>query len=559
MEESMLKGVRLFSITAMLTLLFAVGFSNAQDAKVVITGLGMVGGDIPTIDPGLAETSSAIEVINQIFLGVTNQDYTSASELGLAESYEVDGNTFTFKLMPDVAWVRYNAETDAVEQVTDAAGNPKFVTADDVAYGMLRSLNPETASPYSYVLVPYIVGAAEYNAGEGAAEDVQVKAVDATTLEITAPDSTPFAVQIYGLWMARPVPSWIIDEFGDVWTEPENIATNGPFAIKEWAHEESITIVKNPFWKGTDSVPVAKLDQVTFRFLDPAQAFAEYVAGNMDAVNIPLEEIDRVRADATLSVENQTGANPCTYYIGFDNTEAPTDNVHVRRALSLAIDRQSIVDNIAKSALGPAGFFTYPGLNAAPQQDEAPDAAMSFDAAAAQAELELALADLGITADELSTQLALVVNDSAGHIAIVTAVQQMWADTLGLNVAIEPRESTTYFASLSEDAPSTYRAGWCQDYGDANNFLYDVFFSGSSQNDTGFNSPEYDALVSEARLESDTAKRVELYTQAEQILVNEQAAIATIYFYGTNLLVKPGVERAPTVTGNESYFDWDKN
>jgi oligopeptide transport system substrate-binding protein len=293
MEESMLKGVRLFSVMAMLSLLFAVGFTNAQDAKVVVTGVSMVGGDLPTLDPGLAETSSSIEVINQIFLGVTNQDYTSASELGLAASYDVseDGKTFTFHLMPDVAWVRYNAESGAVEQVTDADGNPKFVTADDVVYGMLRSLNPETASPYSYVLVPYIVGAAEYNAGEGAAEDVQVKAVDATTVEITTSDSTPFAVQIYGLWMARPVPGWIIDEFGDTWTEPENIATNGPFALKEWAHEESITIVKNPFWTGTDSVPAPALDEVTFRFLDPAQAFAEYVAGNMDAVNVPLDEI----------------------------------------------------------------------------------------------------------------------------------------------------------------------------------------------------------------------------------------------------------------------------
>src|SRR5689334_19093912 len=111
MEESMLKGVRLFSIMAMLTLLFAVSLTSAQDKKVVVTGISMVGGDLPTIDPGLAETSSSIEVINQIFLGVSNQDYTSAAEPGLAESYDVseDGKTFTFHLMPDVAWVRYNA------------------------------------------------------------------------------------------------------------------------------------------------------------------------------------------------------------------------------------------------------------------------------------------------------------------------------------------------------------------------------------------------------------------------------------------------------------------
>lgn len=552
---------RLIGLAVIALLVFAISIVGAQDKKVVITGIGMVGGDLPTIDPGLAETSGSIEVINQIFLGLTNQNFDSTSELGLASGYEVseDGTVFTFTLMPDVAWVRYNAETDAVEQVVDAEGNPRFVTAEDVVYGMLRSLNAETASPYSYVLVPYIVGAAEYNAGEGAMEDVQVTAVDATTVQITAPDSTPFAAQIYGLWMARPVPSWIIDEFGDVWTEPENIATTGPFALKEWLHDESLTIVKNPFWAGTDSVPVPALDEVTFRFLDPAQAFAEYVAGNIDAINVPLEEIDRVRADATLSAENQTGGNPCTYYVGFDNLEGPTSNVHIRRALSLAIDRESIVTNIRKADLGPAGFFTYPGLNAAPQQADYPDFAISFDVDAAKAELEMGLAELGISAEDLASQLILAVNDSAGHVAVVTAVQQMWADNLGLNITIEPRESTTYFSSLSDDAPSTYRAGWCQDYGDANNFLYDVFYSGSSQNDTGFFSEEFDALVVEARVTADTAARVELYAQAENILVNTQAAIAPISFYGLNLLVKPYIERAPSVTGNESYFDWDRS
>jgi len=556
-----MRKIRLLGLAAALVvLMLATGMVSAQDKKVLVTGIGMVGGDIPTLDPQLAETVSSIEVINQIFLGLTNQDYTGAAELGLAESYDTseDGKTFTFHLMPDVSWVHYNADTDAVEQVIDDSGNPRYVTADDVVYGMMRALNPETADPYSYVLVPYIVGAAEYNSGEGAMEDVQVKAVDATTLEVVSPDSTPFANQIYGLWMARPVPSWLIDEFGDTWTEAENIATNGPFALKEWAHEESITIVKNPFWKGTADVPAANLDEVTFRFLDPAQAFAEYVAGNMDAITVPLEEIDRVRSDATLSAEYQTGGNPCTYYIGFDNTEAPTDNVHLRRALSMAIDRQSIVDNIRKADLGPAGFFTYPGLNAAPHQEDFPDAAATFDVDGAKAELETALSELGMTADELSTNLVLAVNDSAGHVAVVTAVQQMWADNLGLNVTIEPRESSTYFASLSDDAPATYRAGWCQDYGDANNFLYDVFFSGSSQNDTGFNSADYDALVTAARIESDTAKRIDLYAQAEQILVKDVAAIAPISFYGLSILVKPGIERAPSVTGNETYFDWDR-
>ncbi len=554
------KHLRLIGLSLVLVLALSFGAAGAQDKKVLVTGISMVGGDIPTIDPGIAETSSSIEVINQIFLGLTAQEGTTGDpELGLAESFSVseDGKTFTFNLLQNVPWVRYNPETDAVEQVMDESGNPRMVTAQDVVYGMLRSLNPDTASPYSYVLVPYIVGAEDFNTNGGETEGVAVKAVDDFTVEITAPDAVSFAPSIYGLWMARPVPQWAIEEGGDSWTEIEYIATNGPFALKEWAHEASITVVKNPFWPGTESVPQAKLDEVVFKFLEQTAQFDEYQAGTMDAISLPLEQIDFVKADATLSAEYVVGTNPCTYYLGFDNTEDPVTNVHLRRALSLAIDRESIVTNVTRGGQIPAQWFSRPGLAAAPTVESNPDLGIKFDAEAAKAEFELALADLGTTADAL--QLTLSYNDSSNHGAIMQAIQQMWTDTLGITAQLTPLDPSTYFASLSEDAPMVYRSGWCQDYSDANNFLYDVFYSKSSQNDVGFNNAEYDALVEEARLESDVDTRRELYAQAEEILVDEVAAIAPIYWYTVNELIKPYVEEPVSVTGNQTYYDWDVN
>jgi oligopeptide transport system substrate-binding protein len=548
------------SLVLVLALSLSFGAAGAQDKKVLVTGISMVGGDIPTVDPGLAETSSSIEVINQIFLGLTAQEGTTGDpELGLAESIDVseDGKTFTFKLLQNVPWVRYNPETDAVEQVMDESGNPRMVTAQDVVYGMLRSLNPETASPYSYVLVPYIVGAEEFNTNGGDTAGVALKAVDDSTVEITAPDAVSFAPSIYGLWMARPVPQWAIEEGGDSWTEIEYIASNGPFALKEWAHEESITVVKNPFWPGTDSIPQPKLDEVVFKFLESTAQFDEYQAGSMDAIALPLEQIDFVKADPTLSAEYVVGTQPCTYYLGFDNTEDPVTNVHLRRALSLAIDRQSIVTNVTRGGQIPAQWFSRPGLAAAPIPETSPDLGIIYDTEAAKAEFEMALADLGTTADAL--QLTLSYNDSSNHGAIMQAIQQMWTDTLGLTVQLTPLDPSTYFASLSEDAPMIYRSGWCQDYSDANNFLYDVFYSKSSQNDVGFSNAEYDALVDEARLESDVDTRRELYVQAEEILVDEVAAIAPIYWYTVNELIKPYVEESVSVTGNQTYYDWDIN
>lgn len=544
-----------------LMLTLAVSVTSAQDGvKSVVTGLHMVGGDIPTIDPHAAETSSAIEVINQIFIGLTNQDATTADmEMGIAESMDIseDGTVFTFHLRQDIPWVRYNPDTDAVEEVKDENGNVRYVNAQDTVYGVLRGLSPETASPYSYVPLPYIVGAAEYNSGEGTAEDVMVKALDDFTVEITSPEAVSFAASIYGLWVVRAAPQWAVEEGGDSWTEVEYINTNGPFALKEWAHDESITLVKNPFWPGTDAIPQPQLDEVVFRFLDPQQQFAEYVAGTMDAIQVPLEEIPRVQADATLSQEYVVGNQPCTYYIGFDNLEAPVDNPHLRLAFSAAIDRQSLVDNVTRGGQIPAQWFSRPGLAAAPTLETHPDLGIKFDPERAQAELQLALTDLGLSSVEELPPLSLSYNDSSNHGAIMQAIQQMWTENLGVTVTLTAMEPSTYFATVSEEAPTMWRSGWCQDYSDANNFLYDVLYSQSSQNDPSWNNAEYDALVEQARVETDDDVRRDLYAQAEDILVNQNAGIAPIYWYTINFLVKPHIEYPPSVTGNEAYFEWD--
>jgi len=579
----MQKAIRMLGITLAISLLaLTLGMVTAQDTgKVLVTGLGMVGGDLETIDPGTSETSSSIEVVNQLFVGLTSQDVATGSpKLGIAESYDVsaDGKTFTFKLMKNIPWVHYNAETGAVEELKDDAGAVRMVTANDVYYGMVRSLDPVTASPYAYVLAKYVVNGVEFNTAPAEPDpaatvdpmatemapmpmmttaDLGIKVIDDYTLEVTSPDPVSFAPSIYGLWVARPVPSWAIDEFGDAWTEPENIATNGPFALKEWAHEQSLTLIKNPFWPGTADIPQAKLDEVTFRFLDPAAAFAEYNAGTMDAVGVPLEEIERVKADATLSKEYRTGTNPCTYYIGFDNTEAPMDNANMRRALSYAVDRQSIVDNVTKAGQIPAQWFSRPGLAAAPTMENSPDLGIKFDAVKAKEALAAALTDLGLTDVSQLPPLSLTYNGSAGHGAIVQAIQQMWKDTLGLDVQLATLEPTTYFSTVSADAPMMYRSGWCQDYSDANNFLYDVFYSKSSQNDPGFADDEFDKLVVEARTESDTAKRLDLYRKAEDILVVQKAGIIPIYWYVTSRVIKPYVESVASITGNEAYNLWD--
>ena len=476
--------------------------ASAQDMKVLHTGVNMVGGDPASIDPNLNEASQGNQIIRTMYIGLTTQDEETGNVIpGIASDWTVsdDGLTWTFNMIPNIPWVQYNADSDAVEQVLDADGNPRYVTAQDVVYSWQRVLDPETASTYAYVPMEFVVNGAEFNAGEATADDLAVAAVDDYTFEITSPVSVSFAGNIYGLWMVNPVPQWAIDECGDSWTEDDCMQSFGPFALKEWSHDESITVVKNPFWPGTEFVPQAKLDEIVFHFLDPQTQFAEYQAGTLTSISPPIEEMDRIKADPVFSEELFIGTRPCTYYIGINAEEAVVgESVHLRRALSYAIDRQSIVDNVTKGGQIPARWFSRPGLAAAPTLESHPDAGIGYDPDMAVAELELALEELGLASAADIPAITLAYNDSSGHASIMQAIQQMWSDTLGVSAELSAREPSTYFSSLSEGAPQLYRSGWCQDYPDADNFARGVFRSDSSQNDANFVSEEFDTLVDQA-------------------------------------------------------------
>jgi oligopeptide transport system substrate-binding protein len=553
---------RFIGLALLCALLLATiaGVSAQDEPKILVTGLNMVGGDAETIDPSIATTVQDISIIDETFIGLTYLEETRAElQNGIITGYEVseDGLTYTFNLIPELPWVRYNADSGAVEQVVDEEGNPRYVTAADVVYGWTRTLDPATAGDYAYVLAPYVVGGVEFNSGEGSAEDLGITAIDDYTLEIQATEPVAFAPNIYGLWMARPQPQWAIEEFGDSWIEPGNYHSYGPFALKEWAHDESITLIKNPFWPGTENIPQPKLDEVVFRFLDDTAQFAEYQAGTMDAVNTPQTELDRIKADPVFSTEYFTGTEFCTYYYGFNVEKPPFDNVHIRRAFSYAIDRQSIVDNVLKAGQIPAQWFSRPGLVAAPTPESHPDLGIAFNADMAVEELNAGLEDLGLASASELPAITLAFGNTEAHTQIAQAIQQMWATTLGVEVQLSAMDTTTYFTVIGEDAPQVYRAGWCADYPDANNFLYDVFRSDSANNDTNWGNPDFDALIDEARLLTDTAARLELYAQAEDIMIAQDAAVAPIYFYVTRQLTKPYVERTYSIIGQERYEKWD--
>lgn len=550
-----------------------------EPQKVLNFALGP--GDIPTLDPALGTDTSSIQVIIETFVGLTRADeVTNVVEPGMATSWDIseDGTVYTFKLRDDVPWVTWDSEKNAVVEVKDCDKKTRMVTAHDFEYGAKRTVAPETASDYAYVLSFVLEGADEYNGGTGSIDDVGVKAIDDTTLEMRFKSPAAYNAAIAGMWVAFAQPQWLIEgdacteAMGERWTETGFHQGYGPYAMKEWVHDSYLTMVKNPFWPGTEQVPSPAIDEVKLFMLDEGPAFAEYESGGLDAAPAPLADMDRIKADATLSQQLRIAPYFCTYYYGFNTKAEFVDDVRVRRALSMAVDRQALIDNVTKGEQEPAQWFSRPGLAGAPTIEEYPDLGVKTDTEQAKAVLQEYLDEMGITAADIN--ITLMFNTGEGHQKIAEAIQQMWKDALGITVNVVNQEWKVYLTTIKgAETPQVWRLGWCLDYADANNFINEVMALGGSANpdddkdgvaDGGINwdtsDPLYQAFADklvEAGAELDPATRVGLYAEAEEMLVWDKAAMIPIYWYTRVTMTKPYVTRTFSSGGHEHFEKWD--
>ena len=549
----------LITIALLLLPLIFSTVSAQDDVKRLVTN--SPAGDPHSIDPQQAIDTKDWNLENILFPAMTTFDEESHTVVGgLAESWDIssDGLVYTFHLVKNVPWVHYNADSDAVEQVMDDSGNPRYVTAQDVIYGLTRALDPAVASPGSYILVPLVQGAAEFNAGTGTADALGLKAIDDSTLEITAPEAVGYGLGIFGIIDARPTPQWAIDASGDAWTEPENINTYGPFALKEWVHDDHLTYVKNPFWPGSPGISQPKLDELDIRFLDDSVALREYEAGNLDTLQpVASDQYDRVSTDSALSAELKVVPGQCTTVWGFHTERPPFDNVHIRRAFSYAVDRESLVNNVMKGGRIPARWYTPPSIAFAPTLENNPDLGIAFDPDKAKAELALGLTDLGLSSAADLPAITAIFGNSEGNNAVGQALQVMWTSTLGVTVTLNPLDPTTYWSIVGSGPEQIFAAGWCPDYNDANNYTRDVMYSTGIYNYGKWNNPEFDKLVDQARTSRDDAERLSLYAQAEQIEVVDDAADMPLVWESIASLTKPYVIRTFSSNNVESYWKWD--
>jgi oligopeptide transport system substrate-binding protein len=358
-----------------------------------------------------------------------------------------------------------------------------------------------------------------------------VKAVDDKTLEVTLTSPQPWFLQQVAHHSFLAVNKKAVDEFGDKWTEAANIVTNGPFLLDSWEHNANINLVKNEDWRAADEVTLTRVDGRMIT--DGTTAVQAFEAGEVDVTGgLPPEEIPRLKETEDYQQYPALG----TYYYGF-NVETITD-VNQRRAMSLAIDRQSIIDNVAQADQLPTTGFTPQGMP-------------GFDVLNPDSPWQPPTADLEQAktlmeqVDSPKTDINLLLNDAPGHREIAVAIQAAWKE-LGLNVSIKQQEWAQFLEFIGpppDPSIDAFRLGWIGDYVDAMNFL-ELWTTDSGNNSTNFANEEYDSVIEEARQTPDNDARYELYAQAEEILGGEdgEMPIMPIYWYTYTHLERPTVQ-----------------
>ena len=476
-----------------------------------------------SLDPMLMGTYS-MQVVNNTFEGLMRM-YDGELIPGLAESYEVsdDGLVYTFHLR-DSKW---------------SDGEP--LTADDFVFSWIRMLNPELKMYYSTQMF-YIKNAQAYYNGECTAEEVGVKALDDKTLQVELESPTAFFLSLTAFNIYYPVREDVVDDEGAWSLNPETYLCTGPFTLSEYNLNENLVLVKNENYWDADRV---KLDKIVVTFIDDENsAMTAYRAGDIDVFKgVPTQEIATLRAsDDEFHVVPMLGVE---YYV-FNNEKEPLNDVRVRKALTLAVDRTALVENVTKAGELPcAGDVTHDILLS--DGTEFRDAAGDYDIDVSKAlvdEAQALLAEAGYPNGEGFPELTLVYNDVDMKKSVAEAIQQMWKENLGITIKLEGVENSVLSEKRSSGDFDIARWGWSADYPDPATYL-SVWVSDGSSNCAGMKNEEFDECISKATVTEGT-ERDELLLRAEEILIEEECAILPLY------------ETVDTCMIRSNLVNWDK-
>ena len=475
------------------------------------------GAEPGSLDPHRTQGVPGSNIGRDLFDGLMSEAADGTVIGGAAESWELsdDGKTYRFSLRPEARW---------------SNGDP--VTADDFVYSMRRSLDPATLSNYTFILNP-ILNAEEVAAGQLPTSEVGVRALDTHTLEIQLENTTPYFLGLLTHSASYPVHPPSVETHGNQYARPGNLVSNGAYRLEEWVVQSHVKLVRNGnYWDNGNTT----IDEVWYYPTEDQTAeLSRFRAGELDlSYVIPKRQVDWIRENLPdeLVISPYLGV----YYFGFNTTRPPFENSpELRRALSLAVDRDIITRQVTNAGEVPAYGWVPPVRNYRGQQ--MPEAAWTQEERVAEARRLYALAGYS---DENPLRTRILYNTQEDHKRIVVAIASMWKQTLAVEVEILNQEWKVFLDTRQQKIETeVYRSGWIGDYNDAYTFA-ELFASGGGLNHTGYSSPDYDRLLGEASAEGDLKRRAELLQQAERVLL-EDLPIMPLYFYVTARLVRPWV------------------
>ncbi|WP_286876877.1 MULTISPECIES: peptide ABC transporter substrate-binding protein [Pantoea] len=474
-----------------------------------------------SLDPMKAVGLPEIQVMRDLFEGLTSQDAKGQIVPGVAESWSSNDNKiWLFTLRKDARW---------------SDGSP--VTAQDFVYSWQRLVDPKNSSPFAwFAALSGIENAEAITKGSMSPEKLGVTATDATHLKVTLSRPVPWLPAMMANAALFPVPQKVIQAEGDAWTAPGKLVGNGAYQLQTRVVNEKIVLVRNKhYWDDKHSV----LTQVTFLPInEESSATKRYRAGDIDITeSFPKNMFALLKK--SLPGEVYTPDQLGTYYYAFNTQKGPTADARVRKALSWSIDRRIIAEKVLGTGEKPAWHFT-PDVTAGFTSQQSYLQQHSQQELNAQAKALLAAAGYG---PAKPLHLTLLYNTSESHQKIAIAVASMWKKTLGAEVMLQNQEWKTYIDSRNSGNFDVIRASWVGDYNEPSTFL-SLLTASHSGNIARFNSAEYDALLAKASTETSVQARNADYNKAEQIIA-DQAPIAPLYQYTNGRLIKPWVKGYP--------------
>lgn len=472
-----------------------------------------------TVDPHKASGQWENIVIGDMFEGLYITNKSGEAVLGAAASASLDETqtVWTFEL----------------KEATWSDGEP--VTADDFVFAFRRLQNPETAAQYASLLW-VVKNARAVNQGDLPPEALGIRAIDARTLEIELEYPAPYLPGLLSHYASFPVPRHVVEAHGDAWVRPENIEVNGPYKLVDWTVGSSLVAVKNPAWEGSEALC---FDSVAYLpIVDNAAVERAIEAGELDTNN-SFEGARMAEIEERLPGWVRTDPSLTTTYWVYDTTQPPFDDLRVRRALSMALDREYMVENVLTPGYVPAYSFVPPGIaNYVPEDDQPRLDWAGMDRAERLVEARALLEEAGYGPDR-PLRFEFIYRNSGDAPKTAPVALSNWSEIADwVQPELLMQDTKVLYSRLRQKDFQFSDAGWVADFNDPHNFLYLLETDTGQMNYGSYSNAEFDRLLTESNTELDLERRGRLLAEAEATMLADEP-LAPMFFSVNRNLVDP--------------------